>query len=47
MFASTAGCRYTMPVTITPARSRRVAWARAASVTHPSMHGPDGSEKIG
>ena len=29
ILASTAGCRYGMPVTSTPTRSRRVAWARA------------------
>ena len=47
MLASTAGCRYTMPVTSTPTRRRRVACASAVSVIQPSMHGPFESLKIG
>ena len=48
ILASTAGWRYGMPVTSTPTRSRRVAWARAVVVTHPSRHGPlTSSVKIG
>ena len=48
MFANTAGCRYTIPVTITPPRRRVVACNRAVSVIQPSMHGPERSPvKIG
>ena len=48
MLASTAGCRYGVPVTSTPTRMRWVAWASAVSVVQPSRHGPwESSEKIG
>jgi hypothetical protein len=47
MFASTAGWRYTLPVTSTPTRIRSVAWASAASAVQPSRQGPVESEKIG
>ena len=47
MFASTAGCRYGMPVTWQPMRMRFVTAASAASVDQPSRHGPDRSLKIG
>ena len=47
MFASTAGCRYTIPVTMHPTRRRVVAWASAVMVIQPSMHGPFVSLKIG
>jgi hypothetical protein len=48
MLASTAGWRYGRPVTSTPIRSLRVAWASAARVIHPSMQSPSmRSVKIG
>jgi hypothetical protein len=36
-----------MPVTWQPSRMRVVAAAIAASIDHPSRHGPERSEKIG
>jgi len=46
-FATTAGCRYVTPRTITPQRSRRVLEAIAARSAIPSKHGPSGSLSIG
>ena len=40
MFASTAGWRYGMPVTMHPTRIRVVACASAARVVQPSRQGP-------
>jgi hypothetical protein len=47
MLASTAGWRYTIPVTWQPMRIRWVSTAMAASMVQPSKQGPVESEKIG
>ena len=40
MFATTAGCRYRLPSTRVPRRSRSVRQARAVITVHPSRTGP-------